>query len=137
MITVEQVLSYARETLGTPFQHQGRISGLAMDCAGVAAHVATRLNVEFNEWPGYGRIPHQGLLEAVMDAQPCLTIAADKQPGDILLMTFERDPQHIAIYAGETIIHAYESIGRVVEHRLNAEWSKKIIKSYRFKGITA
>lgn len=134
-MTADQIIGYARETLGTPFQHQGRLSGLALDCAGVAAHVATRLGVAFNEWPGYGRIPHEGLLEKVMDAQPCLVIVNDRQPGDVLLMTFERDPQHLAIYAGETIIHAYESVGRVVEHRLSNEWAKKIIKTYRFKAL--
>jgi cell wall-associated NlpC family hydrolase len=130
----KNIVAYAREALGTPFQHQGRICGLALDCAGLAAHVATRLGMPFNEWPGYGRTPHDGLLESVMKAQPCLKEVNDLQPGDLVLMKFVKEPQHVAIYAGETIIHSYESVGRVVEHRLDATWLSRITHTFRFKG---
>lgn len=135
MLTAETIIAHARETIGTPFAHQGRLCGIALDCAGVAAYVAKCLGVEFNEWPGYGRIPHQGLLESVMDAQPCLDRVYSQQSGDILLMKFTGEPQHVAIYAGETIIHAYETIGKVVEHRLDAVWLSRIVRIYRFKGV--
>lgn len=129
----DRVIALARQTLGTPFRHQGRVCGLALDCAGVAAHVASGLQMPFNEWPGYATVPHDGLLEAVMAKQPCLTAVADKQPGDLLLMRFINEPQHVAIYTGETIIHSYESIGRVVEHRLDSAWEQRITHIFRFK----
>ena len=134
-VTVEAVLAAARATIGTPFAHQGRVLGRALDCAGVAAYVATQLGVEFNEWPGYNRQPHDGLLESVMDSQPCLMVVYNQQPGDILLMRFTGDPQHVAITTGETMIHAYEAVGRVVEHRIDAVWQARIVKTYRFKGL--
>jgi hypothetical protein len=43
MMIADNVIEAARECLGTPFRHQGRIVGEALDCAGVAVHVAERL----------------------------------------------------------------------------------------------
>lgn len=131
----KDIIAYARETLGTPYAHQGRLCGMALDCAGVAAYVAGRLNVKFNDRPGYSRLPVDGLLESVMDDQPCLVRVYDKQPGDILVMRFMGDPQHLAIYTGDTIIHAYEGTGRVVEHRIDNAWEKRIVRVYRFKDM--
>ncbi len=130
------IIAVARSQLGTPFKHQGRVPGLALDCAGLAAYVATELGVDFNEWPGYGRVPCNGLLQAVMDAQPCLEVVSSKQPGDILMMRVGREPQHLAVYTGDnTIIHAYEAVGKVCEHRLDHIWNKRIIRIYRFRSI--
>jgi hypothetical protein len=30
-----EIVAIARETIGTPYAHQGRVAGLALDCAGV------------------------------------------------------------------------------------------------------
>lgn len=140
MMTAEllsaSIIAVARSQLNTPFKHQGRVPGLALDCAGLAAYVATELGMDFNEWPGYGRVPNNGLLQAVMDAQPCLEVVSSKQPGDILMMRVGREPQHLAVYTGDdTIIHAYEAVGKVCEHRLDSVWAKRIIRIYRFKGV--
>lgn len=51
--------------------------------------------------------------------------------GDILVMIFNGIPQHLSIFAGETIIHAYEKAGQVVEHRLADVWKKLISGVYR------
>lgn len=73
-------------------------------------------------------------MEAALDAQPCLEIVTDKQPGDILLMRFTAEPQHVAIYtADDTIIHSYEAVKKVCEHSLNSQWAARIVKIYRFK----
>jgi cell wall-associated NlpC family hydrolase len=91
----------------------------------------------YNEWPGYGRIPHKGLLKSVMDSQPAVVKVdkSDLQPGDLLLMRFVKEPQHIAIYAQPTIIHAYEAVGKVCEHDFSDEWQRRVIAVYRFKGL--
>jgi hypothetical protein len=51
-------------------------------------------------------------------------------------MRFGNEPQHLAVFEGDNVIHAYESIGRVVEHRLDDKWRKRIVRVYRFKGMT-
>jgi hypothetical protein len=51
-------------------------------------------------------------------------------------MRFAGDPQHLAICAGDTIIHAYESAGQCCEHRLSDDlWAARIVRVYRFRGI--
>lgn len=136
-MTQDDILAIARSQLGTPFRHQGRVSGKALDCAGLAAYVARQLGAEYNEWPGYGRTPHRGLLQSVLDAQPCLLRVSDRQPGDILLMKWNKEPMHVAICAGDTVIHAYESVGKVCEHDLTPDWQARIVAVYRFKDLSA
>ncbi|MBK7357516.1 hypothetical protein [Propionivibrio sp.] len=55
--------------------------------------------------------------------------------GDILLIRFSGDPQHLAIFTGETIIHSYASVGAVCEHRMADVWAARIVCAYRFKGL--
>lgn len=133
----QAIINRARSQIGVRFQHQGRCPGLALDCAGLAAYIAQSIGVEYNEWPGYGRTPHKGLLESVMNDQPCLEIVHDRKPGDILLMRFGHEPQHLAIFTGETIIHCYEAVGIVCEHILDQAWESRIVRIYRFKPIEA
>lgn len=135
--TVAEMLAVARACLGTPFVHQGRIPGRALDCAGLVVAVAQAIAADYRDMPGYGRNPSNGLLEAALDAQPCLEAIspAARQAGDILLMRFDADPQHLAIYTGENIIHSYQKVGKVCEHRLAAVWAARIVRVYRFRGI--
>lgn len=133
----QQIIDAARECLGTPFHHQGRLPGVALDCAGVAVHVARRIGCAVDEPAAYSRLPHKGLLESWLNRQPCLEQAASPDAGDVLLMRFTAEPQHIAIYTGTTIIHAYEGIGRTVEHDLDAKWRRRIVCVYRFRGLEA
>lgn len=135
MITANDIITIARSQLGVPFRHQGRLPGVGLDCAGLAAYVAGQIGAEFNEWPGYGRTPHKGLLESVLDNQPCLDQVTTMQAGDVLLMRFTKEPQHVALCAGQTIIHCYSDAGGVVEHDLSTLWTSRIVKIYRFKGI--
>ena len=108
-----------------------------LDCAGVAIHVARAIGAGVMDVEGYGRTPANGQLERSLDNQPCLerVFLEDRRPGDLLLMRFSSDPQHIAIYAGDTIIHAYESVGKCCEHRLSSLWASRIVRVYRFRGV--
>lgn len=134
-MTHTDIISAARECVGTPFWHQGRRLGIGIDCAGVAIHVAQRLGIDHFDISGYGRTPAAGQLERALDAQPGLerVMLNDRKPGDLLLMRFASDPQHLAICAGDTIIHAYESVGQCCEHRLSSLWAARIVRVYRFQ----
>lgn len=131
------LIAAARACIGTPFRHQGRIPGMALDCAGLLIAVAKAVGAEYIDVPGYGLNPAGGMLRTSLDAQPCLepVLTAQRQPGDILLMRFAAEPQHLAMLAGDTIIHAYSNVGQVCEHRLSAIWTARIVRVYRFRGI--
>lgn len=136
-MTTDDIINAARQCLGTRFRHQGRIAGVGIDCAGVAIHVARQIGAGHLDVSGYGRNPANGQLEQSLDIQPCLerVTLSDRAPGDLLLMRFAREPQHVAICAGDTIIHAYEAAGLCCEHRLSDVWAARIVSVYRFRGI--
>lgn len=135
-MSADQIIAVARECLGTPFQHQGRIPGQALDCAGVLVHVARRLGLHYHDMHGYSRVPSHGRLQAALDMQPCLQPInrSDAHSGDVLLMRFMHEATHIAILTGDdSVIHAFETIGRVVEHRLDDAWRGRVVCAYRLK----
>lgn len=134
-MTADDILIAARSCLDTPFRHQGRIPGLALDCAGLVVSVAKEIGADYIDRPGYSRNPSGGLLESALDDQPCLERVTDRQPGDVLLMRFAGEPQHLAIFTGDNIIHSYESVGKVCEHRMADVWAVRIVRVYRFKGV--
>lgn len=98
-------------------------------------HVARSLGLDYQDVPAYARRPHSGLMETTLDAQPCLErVDGEPQPGDVLLMRFNGDPQHLAIYTGEdTVVHAYAAVRKVCEHRLDAEWRGRVVRIYRWR----
>ena len=138
-MTQDDIIQAARELIGTPFVHQGRIPGRALDCAGLVVAVAQAVGVEYIDQTGYSRSPSGGLLEAALDEQPGITriAPAERAPSDVLLMRFAGDPQHLALLAGSTIIHAYEAPGLVCEHDLTDLWARRIVRVYRFKGLAS
>lgn len=132
----EVILSAARTMLETPFRHQGRLPGVALDCAGFVAETARLLGLPVADQTDYARNPTGGLLESALDGQPCLVRVTDgPQPGDVLLMRFDGDPQHLGIYTGENLIHAWQVVGKVCEHRLDDAWRRRIVRVYRFVGV--
>lgn len=135
-MTANEIIAAARSAIGTPFAHQGRIAGKGLDCVGVPAHVATLLSIDYCDIPGYSRTPSGGLLESALDAQPSLVrVINGVRPSDLLVMRFKGEPQHVAILAGDTIIHAYQPAGKVCEHRFTDQWARRVVRVYRFVGV--
>lgn len=133
-MSAEVIVDTARACLGTPFRHQGRLPGVGLDCAGLAVVALRSAGVEVRDLKGYSRTPHDDKLRQVLNMQPGLSIVpkAEMQAGDVLLVRIGSQPSHIAISTGcEFIIHAYEQVGRVVEHRLDPVWKAQIVAVYR------
>lgn len=126
----------ARECIGTPFKHQGRLVGKALDCAGLVVHVAQRIGADYIDLSGYGRNPSGGILQQTLDSNDWIELQSNPQYGDILLMRFSGEPQHLAICAGGTIIHSYANVKQVCEHRFSDVWRKRVVAVYRYKGLT-
>ena len=133
-MTADEIIAAARSALGVPFKHQGRsLSG--MDCAGLVVHVARSLNLDYIDGDGYSRRPYGGLLETALDGQPCLERVTTRQPGDVLLMRFTGEPQHLGIFTGDALIHSYANVGKVCEHWIDEAWARRIARVYRFVGV--
>jgi cell wall-associated NlpC family hydrolase len=133
-VTGMEVVRVARGFLGTPFRHQGRMPGRGLDCAGVIVCAARALGLSGYDVAGYGRLPSDDAMADHLRAAGCRDIA-NGSPGDIYLMRFETDPQHLACITDIGVLHAYAEIGRVVEHRLDAVWRGRIVRAFRLPGI--
>jgi cell wall-associated NlpC family hydrolase len=143
-VKASEIVALARETLGTPYRHQGRVNGLALDCGGVPVHVAKRLGIDLSGYTRYGRLPVASEVRAEMDRHFLRVAKADMQIGDIVWMRFFGEPQHLGMLGGYflggfSLIHAHNGAGpgHVVEHRLDEQWAARIVAVWRFPGVEA
>lgn len=140
-----KIIEHARDWIGTPYQHQGYLRGLACDCVGLVLAVGRELsfiNITHSEllkiW-NYGRLPNPVMMLATMEK--FLTRSQDEElkEGDILLIEWKPGyPMHLAIYTGNktnTIIHAYRVCGFVCEQRLDKLWKGRINSVWRYRGL--
>lgn len=150
----KQVVSAARGWLGTRFHHQGRLKAKdgrpgGVDCLGLLVGVAGELGllerakrgcmvrplVDFDRCD-YGHLPDGDALHGILKEIMWPVRIEDMQVGDIVLMRFDKTPQHLAIITdyvggGVGIIHALAAARKVVEHPLDEEWRKRIVYCYR------
>ena len=148
MTNRSDVIDESRRWKGTPWVHQGHTRGLGCDCAGLVGGVAVSLGIVPADWWDFECAPHSGYsrqplgngLIVILDNfmhQISLEMA---QPGDVLVMRFRRDPQHLAILApyatgGRAIVHALSNPGCVVEHRLDDRWMARVTHAYSYPGV--
>lgn len=143
------VVSKAREYLGTKFGHQGRVKGLALDCVGLPLCVAGELglkgkNGETLDGNHYNVYTRQPLGDYVLDM--CKKLLTQKpirlmQPGDVLSLRVETAACHVGIVSEVngvlSIIHAYDGgVKKCVEHELGARWKERIAGCFRFPEVT-
>ncbi|OYW62746.1 MAG: hypothetical protein B7Z31_00300 [Rhodobacterales bacterium 12-65-15] len=74
-------------------------------------------------------------MQEWVEAQDFLEPSRKPEAGGLMLMRFGKEPQHLAICAGDTMIHSYGSVGKVVEHRFSDVWRARVVKSYKFKAM--
>lgn len=134
----QEIIDTARTWLGTPFRHQGRNSS-GLDCAGlvlVTAKAVNRCPPEFDD-RNYARLPRPDRMKAVLDSNMDRISRADANNGDVVYMTNYLVPQHLAILTDIGLIHAFEEIGKVVEHEFDELWSRdsRIVAVYRLREV--
>lgn len=133
MPPINPIVVEARTWLRTPFHHQARIKGVGVDCAGVVKETAKACGKHYADLDGYGRVPTGGQLRRFLDQHADRISVSEIHPGDFFLMKFRRNPQHLAIWTGNTIIHAWEGAGACVEHAMDTVWRKRIVCAYRMR----
>jgi cell wall-associated NlpC family hydrolase len=132
MITNKDIVVQARKYLGIKYKHQGR-NEYGLDCLGLVVRVAHDLGLSKDDSTDYGKIPDGKRLMREIELR--LDKVVDYQEGDLLLMSFDSNPQHLAIVTDQGIIHSYALAKKVVEHRLDEFWKQKIVRAYRFRGL--
>ena len=144
-VTRADVIAEARSWLDTKYVHQHRAKGHGVDCAGLVIGVAHELHLVEPEFDvtGYERTPDGVSLLAWCDKYMTRVALQDVQPGHVLVIRWEVDPQHIGIvgdylYGGLSLIHALgtsDGKGRVVEHRIDAKHRSRAIAAFAIPGV--
>jgi NlpC/P60 family putative phage cell wall peptidase len=148
----QQIITEAREWIGTRFHHQGRVKKTmahrgGCDCIGLLIGVADAVGLNHHgmsfsslDRKDYAKLPDGVKLRAAFSyyLQEISTFEADR--ADILLFRFDKDPQHVGMISdkmGEQyqLIHCYAQARGVVEHRLDKHWQEKIVAAFRFYGV--
>lgn len=142
----DRIVASARTWVGTPFQHQRALKGVGCDCIGLIVAVMRDLGQEpapedYDEYY-YSRTPNPRAMGAKLAKYfdkmdfPIRTPAPD---GAIAWMQWRHGlPMHLAIMATfegrRTMIHAFEHVGKVVEHGFSGEWPRRVASWWKFRG---
>jgi cell wall-associated NlpC family hydrolase len=145
MITREQIVEEARSWIATPFEHQHRVKGRAVDCVGLLIGVARALRIVPSEFDftGYSRLPDGRSLIEQADMHMTRIARIAMQPGDAVAIAYDGDPQHFGLltpyrHGGLAIVHAASRYGCVIETRLmfgSSPLTPKFVAAYRLPGV--
>lgn len=145
------LVAAARAWLGTPYVHQHRTRGVAVDCVGLvigagldAGVLSTWTEEAWAPHRNYGRAPNpEHMGRAIRQFLEPLDISPEEVGPDaaVAFMGWRAHmPMHLAIMATtpdgrRTMIHAFGHIGRVVEHGFDQEWPGRVVSWWRYPGI--
>jgi len=137
--TAHDVIQCARGMLGTPWMHQGRMPGVALDCAGLVICVARQLGIVSQQFDinGYSRVP-DGTMP---DKCKSVLLQTDAlRLGAVVMLQVDKDPQHLGIigdyrHGGFILIHAAGNAGKAIETRLMFARNQVLRGIYLFDGV--
>jgi cell wall-associated NlpC family hydrolase len=141
MTTPVDVVRWARAQQGTPWRHQGRLPGVALDCAGLVICAARALGLVEADFDinGYSRNP-DGTLLAGCDAH--MQRIDEPELGAVVIVATQVEPQHVGLlgdyrHGGWSIVHAANAGDKpgVVETRLMFSRTLRLVAYYRLPGL--
>lgn len=148
-VTRAQVVAIARSWIGTPYQHQQRLRGVAVDCIGLPMGVARELGLISPSFDvqGYPRMSDGTTLMHLAGLHMrrlARSELGELHPGQIIVCAVDRDPSHFGILAdyrhgGLSIIHANARAtpARVVETRLVFSRGLRFVAAFDLPGVAA
>lgn len=132
-IPVSRLIEEARLWLGSPFHHQGRSHG-GVDCVGLPIVVAKSLNLIPSRYDteNYSRLPTGEIVPRVRELCTQIPVAI---PGSIIVIAWTTVAAHMALCTGPSLIHAYETLGKVVEHGYRGRWLRITHSAWAVPGV--
>jgi NlpC/P60 family putative phage cell wall peptidase len=146
-VTRSQVTAKAREYIGTPFQHQGRLKGRALDCVGLPLCVLDELGIidttgvpfKKTDNANYSSQPQDEFVHQEAIRRMISIPFEELQDGDMVTLRVPSIPCHVAIICTTCgvrgMIHAYTGNGKCVEHVMDKKWRRRIAGCFRFPGV--
>ncbi|RYG48557.1 hypothetical protein EON79_04125 [bacterium] len=148
-VTGEAILQEARKWIDVPYHHDGRSREGGVDCAGLFAVVLGALGVDVIDRRGVSRDDvYEAMLatfalhaervgHGLLTAEAMLGESEWEGPkaGDALVFRGRAMPNHVAIATGNgRMIHAYSSVGKVLEQPIGPAWIGRCSGVWRYKG---
>ena len=134
MCNNNDIVEKAREYIGTKFLHRGRDKKRGIDCIGLWICVLHDLDITQDEYTRYGKYPKPKIARKEIDKYFNKILIKDIEAGDMLYIKMRKLPQHFAVYTNtDSIIHAFEMVGKCVESRYDKEWKDKTVEAYRIR----
>ena len=133
----DRMVAAAREYLGVPWRHAGR-NRLGVDCVGLLVLAAQAAGIAVEDRTAYSRIVDPAALSRAIGAV-CrkLEPGTPYAPADVLVIRYGASAQHVVLVSATSpelrIIHAFQTVGRVAEHRLDASWERRVAGHWRVK----
>jgi len=85
----------------------------------------------------YPEYPQGDSLLQALEAYLDRVQVTDALPGDILVFKNPKgEAQHVGFASDKGVIHAYFAVRKVVEHRLDDRWQRRIVAAYRYPEVT-
>jgi cell wall-associated NlpC family hydrolase len=141
--TRQDVIDRAREMLGTPFHHQGRVPGIGVDCAGLLKVTFSKLGRRVVDRTDYERNPDGETLMSTLLANDLVRISQkDEKPADVVVFWINRHtkaPQHVAFKTDRGLLHCVceepktKHPGKVVETSFDDRWRRRVVATLRLR----
>lgn len=135
-ITRKIICDEARKLEGIRYQHEGRTEE-GLDCVGLPYFLSKKFELEIDNVRNYSMLPDgKMLLRNLKEKCGKQKNKNEAKAGDILLMRFAEEPQHVAILLEDDyIIHSYLKVRKVVIHRYSQEWKDRTICCFEFPNL--
>lgn len=138
-----EIVTAARQWLGTPYHHQASLRGVGCDCLGLVRGVWRDLCGPEPEMPpayspNWAESLGQETLALAAMRHLRLLQPAQARPGDVLLFRWRAHlpAKHCAILsAPDAIIHAHDGAA-VTEVALTGWWRRHLSHAFSFPGVS-
>lgn len=124
LMTRKQFLDEVLDHIGTPFGHQKRLKGVAVDCAGPIINAGKKYGVEFEDLKNYSRKPRtEDIINAFYKSGFYDISKEEVMEGDIGLVAYLGNIQHMVVITRTNPLYICHAVTDkfVAEHRNNLE----------------
>jgi cell wall-associated NlpC family hydrolase len=133
---VNEYLRRALACVGTPFQHQGRLLDVGLDCVGLVVQVYQCAEMDRRDYHEVPTPEHSKFLRQLLDCsfvREPVDFADSAREGSILAFAFgtRRQIRHLAIRSGVGMVHAIKR--GVVEDVLAEPWLSRFEGAYTWR----
>lgn len=131
----DDVIVAARQYLGVPFRHQGRIASGKLDCVGLLFAVAADIGKPQKDFTTYSRWADGHTLMQELDKR--MPRVDERLPGRAIVFWLRnpKRPQHVGLLTDVGLLHTHAGVGKVVETSIDEKWRRRFVQAYELPGV--